>query len=164
MATLMTEHTVADYVALLESSMKTEAELGLSSREQSRLEFLGRGIFEFDTDDGDVDEEFAVLALRACHAITSRSTYQLIEKSRRHYLDFLLMLNMEFFKDKTESGTSIRGSWWVHSDIELRTSSLWTDEKRQIPGPIVFSRNDWLRFVDAMFLFAQDEMKAKEAV
>lgn len=161
MTTRMTEHTVADYVTLLEESNKAEAFL-FNREVEHPLEFLGRGIFGFDTDDSGMDAEFATLALKTCKALTQGTTYELIAASERDYVDYLLMMNLEFFKNKTSSGTSIRGSWWEHGDIQLETSSLWTTNYKQIPSPIIFSRKEWLKFVYAMLRYGGYEMDASD--
>jgi hypothetical protein len=120
-----------------------------------RLEYLGDYIFDFTTYDGQMAELFARRALEVCAAISDKTTFDYI-KDAEQYRWYLVMVNMPFFTDKIEWGTSVRGAWWgepPHSKIKLDTCGLWLDGE-QVQAAMEFTRDEWELFIAAMREFA----------
>ncbi|MFH1625922.1 MAG: hypothetical protein ABID54_12320, partial [Pseudomonadota bacterium] len=87
-----------------------------------------------------------------------RQTFDYIE-SEEGNLWYLIMVNMPFFAEKLNWGTSIRGAWW----------DLWGNEKFTVNScaifqeyeqllEISFSEKEWPEFINAMIAFAEKEM------
>lgn len=129
----------------------------------TRLEYLSSEIFNFTTDDGDMDALFARRAVEVCKAISGRSTFEYI-KDPEQYRWFLVMLNMPFFAKRTEYGTSVRGSWWEsHDGVEFSSCGLFEGEN-QLYQTITFTADEWLAFIQAIIDFAEPEMAEPVAV
>lgn len=77
----------------------------------SKLTFVGECVFNFTTYDDAVSEAFAGLMLEVIGSIMNRTTFDYQRKSPQHYINYLIMVNMPFLKDKLEWGGSIRGAW-----------------------------------------------------
>lgn len=117
----------------------------------SRLEFLGDNIFNFTTYDSEMSELFASKALEVCAAISDGKTFNYIETPENHQW-YLIMVNMPFFSEKIEWGTSVRGAWWIHNEITLETCGL-DDGEKQVLDP-TFTREEWIEFVAALIRFS----------
>lgn len=142
-----------DYGHLLEHSFAVEAEDHHSSA-LGRLEYLADQIFDFTTYDGGMSRIFARKAVEVCEAITTKCTFQYIEKSVENYQWFLLMCNMPFFASRIDWGTSIRGAWW--DPKPLSSCGLW-DKRTQI-DKLRFSYEEWDSFMLAVVEFAKPDM------
>jgi hypothetical protein len=119
----------------------------------TRLEYLGDYVFEFITYDREMAELFSSKALEVCKAISDRTTFDYI-KDAGNYRWFLLMCNMDFFSQRLNWGTSIRGAWWDTSAPNATTFStcgLWLDGE-QITDP-QFSTDQWRDFIAALLTF-----------
>ena len=128
----------------------------------SRLEYLGDHIFNFKTYESEYSELFAKKALEVCAAISDSKTFEYI-KAPENRLWYLLMVNMPFFADKLEWGTSIRGAWWgesPHELIKFDSCGLWLDGK-QLYEPMEFTRDQWRDFIAAVLAFGVEEPNEK---
>lgn len=123
-----------------------------------RLEYLSDYIFNFTTYDGAMAELFANKAMEVCAAISDRTTFDYI-KDAEQYRWYLVMVNMPFFADKLEWGTSIRGAWWgepPHKKIEFSSCGLFLDGE-QLHETMEFTRDQWREFIAAVLAFGVEE-------
>ena len=121
---------------------------------QSRLDYIGRYIFDFTTYDSEMSELFAEKAIEASDAISSRTTFDYIE-NEENYKWYLLMLNMPFFVNKIEWGGSIRGAWWNY-EITFSSCGLWLGND-QIADDLKFTGGQWVEFMSAVSQFSKEE-------
>ena len=142
-----------DYLRMLEEGhAQTDAFQGQGRT--SRLEYLGNHIFGFTTYEGEYSELFAKKALEVCAAISKGETFEYIKEPDGR-LWYLLMVNMPFFADKLEWGTSIRGAWWdehPHKKIEFSSCGLFLDGE-QLHETMEFTRDQWREFIAAVVGF-----------
>ena len=127
----------------------------------SRLEYLADNVFAFTTYECEYSELFAKKALEVCAAISDGKTFEYIKQPEGR-LWYLLMVNMPFFADKLEFGTSIRGAWWdetPHKKIEFSSCGLFLDGE-QLPETMEFTRDQWREFIAAVVAFGSDEPNA----
>ena len=85
-----------------------------------------------------------------------RTTFEYIESN---HFNYLLMVNMPFFKDKLEWGGSIRGAWWdLHGDKEFTIEScgLWYNNEQILS--LRFNKEQWSEFIIAMHLFSANDL------
>lgn len=118
--------------------------------ETTRLYYLADYIFDFTTYDSEMGELFASKALEVCAAITERKTFDYI-KDREQYIWYLTMVNMPFFANRIEWGTSIRGAWWDHS-ITFDSCGIWVGQE-QCAEPVTFTQEQWGEFARALVDF-----------
>ena len=128
---------------------------------ENRLSFLGNDVFDFTTYDDEMDALFAKKALEVCEAISNRTTFD-YQKDEENYKWYLLMVNMPFFKDKLEWGTSIRGAWWC--DFEKYKINTWAFYKDydQILDPLKFNEAEWSQFIKDMIEFSKEDESSQE--
>ena len=146
----MTKH---HYLRMLNEGF---AEEGSFSGETSRLEYLSEHIFDFTTYESKFSELFAKKALEVCAAISDGKTFEYIANPDGR-LWYLLMVNMPFFADKLEWGTSIRGAWWgepPHSKIQFSSCGLFLDGE-QLSETMEFTADEWKEFIAAVLEFAR---------
>ena len=96
-----------DWISVLENSYTKYLEINNSI---SRLEFLSEEVFNFTTYDRHLSEKMAKNALRIIDAITSQKTFEFIENIEDYEL-YILYVNLPFFKERLDWGTSIRRAW-----------------------------------------------------
>lgn len=156
--------TVAELVKVLEESHKTTVEF-LQSNEApedraTRLEFLGEFIFDFTTYDGSISEKWAKEAIEVAVAISEGKTHEYQMLNPTQYETYLKMVNMAFFSDKLEWGTSVRGAWWClpHKQktiiLDLGTGMYNGEQFYQI----WFTMDEWKLFIQAIAEFAAPEI------
>lgn len=147
-----------DYRRMLEEGYEEVA----STDAIGRLEYLSDYIFDFTTYDGEMAELFARRALEVCAAISDRATFDYI-KDADQYRWFLVMVNMPFFADKINWGTSVRGAWWDEPSkgaIKFESCGLWLDGE-QLHESMDFTRDQWCEFVAAVLAFSREETNAQ---
>lgn len=157
-----------NYLKLLEDGFRNIQEY--ESSKMSRLEYLGDEIFGFITYDSEMSELFARKAIEVARAITERTTFEYIDSAFRdsdtdisNYSWFLLMLNFDFFKDRTNWGTSIRGAWWdMGRKPNVFESSGLYDGDDQVLKLVFAEKEEWMEFVKAILDFAAPELEALE--
>ena len=137
-----------DYIELLEHSFAEDS--SFHEPPHSRLDFLANAVFDFTTYDPAMSELFARKALEVCAAINNRTTFEYIE-NKDNYQWYLLMLNMPFFEDRIDWGTSIRGAWWNFQQA-LHSCGLWVGKEQRLE--MQFTEVEWKEFVSAMIQFA----------
>jgi hypothetical protein len=118
---------------------------------QSRMAYLASNIFGFTTYDDSAAELFARKALEVCAAITRGKTFDYI-KDADNYCWYLVMVNMPFFAERLNWGSSIRGAWWDHHLYQLDTCGLWRGEEQVIDPDL--TRDEWMQFIEALIEFA----------
>lgn len=123
---------------------------------ETRGVYLSQFIFNFTTYDDEMDELFVKKALEVCAAISEMGRRIDFMKDPEDYKWYLIMVNMPFFSDKIEWGTSVRCAWWTSDPgkIVLTTNGVWIDG--DTPQKIRFTRPDWEDFIRAMQLFAKE--------
>ena len=78
----------------------------------SKHDYLMTQIFEIYTyDSGDISKVICDNMLSICDVILKRENFEYIQDIEK-YFQFILLINMPFFLNTTEFGTSIRGSWF----------------------------------------------------
>jgi hypothetical protein len=124
----------------------------------SRLEYLADYVFNIITYDKEMAEIFAHRAVEVCYAISEHKTFDYIKDPARHVW-YLAMVNMPFFAEKINWGTSIRGAFWdtpIRGKIKLSTFGMWKDGNQIHDAE--FTREEWEMFAGAIVDFAGPEM------
>ena len=132
--------------------------LGSTRNDEGPLEYLADNVFNFTTYESEYSELFARKALEVCTAISDGKTFEYI-KEPENRLWYLLMVNMPFFADKLEWGTSIRGAWWAeppHKRIKFSSCGLFLDGE-QLHETMEFTREQWREFIAAVVAFGIQE-------
>lgn len=140
-----------NYKELLDHSYKMNPIL--FEEQQSKLEYLSDYIFSFTTYDAGMSELFAQKAVEVCDAITNRSTFDYIA-DEHNYQWYLLMVNMPFFENKLNWGSSIRGAWWDVNSFKLESCGLWKGDDQLLE--LELDANTWEPFIRAVVDFAKD--------
>lgn len=148
-----------NYPALLEHSFAMMQSMLTYNRQSvyTRAEFLSSHIFDFTLYDGNIDKLFVTKAIEVCEAIAARDTFTYI-KSPENYRWYLAICNMPFFIKRLEWGSSIRGAWWADDAavLTLHTCGLFEGEEQLLE--LTFTREEWLRFMEAIVEFARAEI------
>lgn len=142
------EGRIINYLEMLEHSYGVVRE---SLGPMSRLVFLSEHIFDFTTYDHEMGELFASKAVEVCEVINEGRNFDYI-KDPENYRWYLLMVNMPFFADRLEWGTSIRGAWWDHADQTLDSCGIWRGTEQAIT--MILGRDDWIAFIAAIIEFS----------
>ena len=141
-----------DYLNLLEHSYK-EIKATRGGHELERLEFLADDIFDFTTYESTISSMMAKKAIEVCKAISDKKTFDYID-SEEGNLWYLIMINMPFFKNKLEWGTSIRGAWWdLYSDKNFIIESCGLFENDEQLLELKLNEKQWGEFIEAMIKF-----------
>ena len=82
--------------------------------DMSKLHFVAMFIFDFELDDTEMYESFALRMIEVIESILNEKTYEYIKSN---YENYLLMVNMPFLKDKIDYGVSIRGAWFDEYEV-----------------------------------------------
>lgn len=148
-------NTISEYLEFLKNNIK-QNNFNLNS-EMTPFEYLSEKIFDFTTYEQEASEFLAKKALDVCVAITKKETFNYI-KDKDNRIWYLTMVNMPFFKDKLEWGTSIRGAWWnnYNSKFTITNFGFYINEKQTV-NFIEFDKNQWNNFIEAMVLFTKLE-------
>ena len=149
-----------DYYRMLEEGFAETR--GFEDRDLTRLQFLSEHIFDFITYDDEMSELFATRALQVCEAINNKKTFEYIAESDQHCW-YLLMVNMPFFNDKLEWGTSIRGAWWAappRGKLNYSSTGLWLNG-HQMHETMEFTEEEWREFVSAVLEFGRTPPKGE---
>lgn len=126
------------FIKLLEDSYKAHGDMGI----ESKKEYLANVIFDFDTDDSGIDELLSSKMLSVLRCILEKTTYEYI-KNKDQYLDYILMINMPFLKEKLDSGISVRGSWFDnYSRYELNCDIMIESEELEI---FIYDLLEWAK-------------------
>ena len=100
-----------EYMAKLDEMYQYHTENG-EEKSMDKLKFLGDYVFDFTTYDDNITRAFSGLMLEVIACILNKTTFEYQAKSENHYVNYLIMVNMPFLKDKLEWGSSIRGAWF----------------------------------------------------
>ena len=122
----------------------------------TKAAFLADCVFDFTTYDGDADHLFGSRAVEVCEAILNQSTFDYIKGGDR-YQWFLVMVNMPFFKDRLDWGTSIRGAWWHVSGETVAKNLMIPADGDGDWRPMRFTNDQWIKFIMAIIAFAKAE-------
>jgi hypothetical protein len=120
----------------------------------SKLKFLADDLFEFSTYENDIATTMARKAVEVCQAISDKNTFDYITTDEGNFW-YLIMVNMPFFQDKVDWGTSIRGAWWAtYHNLHLKINGC------AFTGEFELSFKDeesWLDFMSALIEFATEQ-------
>ena len=142
-----------DYLKLLKESYK---EVSSEDRELEKLEFLASEIFGFTTYENEVSSLMAQKALEVCKAISDKKTFDYIA-SEEGNLWYLVMVNMPFFENRLEWGTSIRGAWWDlwgNKEFTIESCGLFSDGEQILE--LKLNEGEWPKFIEAMIRFTEE--------
>lgn len=144
-----------DYLKLLQESHKETAE-NRDDPTLEKLEFLADDIFGFTTYDNVVSSMMAQKALEVCKAISEKKTFDYIA-SEEGNLWYLVMVNMPFFANRLEWGTSIRGAWWdLWGDKEFTIKSCGLFYNGEQILELNLNETEWPKFIEAMIKFEKE--------
>lgn len=142
-----------NYLELLKESYK---EVSSEDRELEKLEFLASEIFGFTTYENEVSSLMAQKALEVCKAISDKKTFDYIA-SEEGNLWYLVMVNMPFFENRLEWGTSIRGAWWDlwgNKEFTIESCGLFSDGEQILE--LKLNEGEWPKFIEAMIRFTEE--------
>lgn len=116
----------------------------------TRIQFLAREVFNLTTYESDFDELIGQEIFDVCMAITHKRNFDFVkdDEARGKYLR---CVNMQFFKNRLDWGTSIRSAWWSHGGQVLETCGLM-DGQFQILK-IEFTGDEWEAFMVTLEAF-----------
>jgi hypothetical protein len=122
---------------------------------KSKIDWIGDHFFNLNTDDRGEGSALSFISKKiidVCESITNKKTYEYIEESEDNYIWFLTIINLPFFSDKLNYGTSCRGSWWDCAKI----NPCDIDYNGERVNSIEFNSDTWLIFIKAMILFSKE--------
>lgn len=146
-----------DYKEFFENNLRQENDFLELEQPKSRLEYLADHVFDFTTYDGGMDQLFAQKAVEVIDSINNRTTFEYQEKNQENYQWYLIMVNMPFFQNRLNWGTSIRGAWWDVKITEINSCGFYIGEQ-QITESLSFNNERWIEFMKAIVEFAKPEM------
>lgn len=138
-----------DYEQLLNHSFEQELR---DDPEMSRMEFVAERIFDFTLYDSEMCDLFGKKAIEVCEVINARTTFGYIENAE-DYVWYLQIVNMPFFAERLDWGTSIRGAFWSHKMPELKSHSIYEDGEQLLEIP--FDQDEWKMFIAALIKFSR---------
>lgn len=118
-----------NYNELLENSYQHEKINSCSGEDISKAEFLASSVFNLTTYSSSMDELLVSKFIKVCEAITNEETFKYIE-DEQNYVWYIICVNMEFFKERIDWGTSIRGAWWSYVQLPLDSCGIWNGEEQ----------------------------------
>lgn len=142
-----------DYLALLENSYE-QCKRWEPNSNIGRLEFLAESVFGLTTYENIISSLMAKKFLEVCTAVSDGKTFEYIE-SEDGNMWFLIMVNMPFFAEKLDWGTSIRGAWWrlYSGDVfKVESCDLYEGEEQLLE--ISFNLKEWAQFIREMVKFS----------
>jgi hypothetical protein len=130
--------------------------------EMSRYEYLCDNIFQIDTYDSELSNEFGRMAVEVCEAINNGTTFDYIkdDANRRWYT---IMCNLPFFADRITWGTSIRGAFWATGyengdpTMQIVYSSCGLFDGEDQVTDFTFTLEQWHEFIAAVVAFGRGE-------
>lgn len=151
---------LSDFVGMFEESL-VEMKSRVSEPEYyTAINLIGEGVFDFTTYESEVLKKLTLDALQVCWVISTKTNFDFIANDSGN-LKYLTMVNMPFFANRLEWGTSIRGAWWDHGWQELETNELIFQEKQL--QKLRFQPLAWEKFLHAASeFFTKHEAAASE--
>ena len=144
-----------NYLKLLRESYKETAD-NRDDPTLEKLEFLANDIFGFTTYENVVSSMMAKKAIEVCKAISDKKTFDYIANEEGNFW-YLVMVNMPFFENRLEWGTSIRGAWWdLWGDKEfiIESCGLFSDGEQILE--LKLNNSEWIKFIEAMANFSEE--------
>ena len=144
-----------DYLKLLRDSYKETAD-NRDDPTLEKLEFLANDIFGFKTYENVVSSMMAKKALEVCKAISDKKTFDYIASEEGNFW-YLVTVNMPFFENRLEWGTSIRGAWWAlwgNKEFTIESFGLFSDGEQILE--LKLNETEWSKFIEAMIKFAEE--------
>jgi hypothetical protein len=155
-----------NYLELLENSfLQDNSNLHPTERHPSRLEFLANAVFDFTTYDSSMSVLFATKAVEVIAAISNKATFAYQEVGAENYQWYLIMVNMPFFQDRLNWGSSIRGAWWDGKQPSIDSCGLYVEDEQL--RELKFADKNYMQsdqlsefeqFAQALVEFAKPEM------
>jgi len=125
---------------------------------QDHLDYIGEGIFGFETCNSRMSSLFAQKALEVCETLTAGSVTDYI-KDEDNYLWYLIMRNMPFFMSKTNQVGSPSTAGW-DSEIILQCGGLWNGDE-PMDEEFTFTIQTWTEFLSDVSEFAREKSKTE---
>ncbi len=144
-----------NYLKLLRESYKETAD-NRDDPTLEKLEFLANDIFGFTTYENVVSSMMAKKAIEVCKAISDKKTFDYIANEEGNFW-YLVMVNMPFFENRLEWGTSIRGVWWdLWGDKEfiIKSCGLFSEGEQILE--LKLNNSEWIKFIEAMANFSEE--------
>lgn len=147
------------YKDILNFSYKRYSEEDLCAGDYN--DFIDRAIFDLTTYDGSITEILVSKLIKICEAINNRTTFKFIE-NEQNYIDFITLLHFDFFKNRLNWGTSIRGAWWDETEYILDSNYLYhnNDKNYDKIRKITFNCENWIVFLNAVIEFYNEQQGA----
>lgn len=137
-----------DMLYVIEAQQGVEPYTPADIESQARTATLG-DILGIVTYDHEYEAKLIQIVVEVIDAITERTTFEYMEKGTANYENYLMVVNLAFFKDKLEWGTSIRDAWW---DGKLYDGAIFTSAN-------ALNREEWSEYMRAVVAFAKEESK-----
>ena len=118
-------------------------------RVNDKYNFISIFVFRFETYDTDVDKLFVDKAIEVCLSVANGTTFE-YQKDKENYKWYLIMVNMPFFRDKIEWGTSIRGAF-LTNNIKISTTGFFDGENSM--QCLNFNKNHFELFINTLTLW-----------
>lgn len=100
--------------------------------EVTKYEWLSENIFDLTTYDNSLNERFGKKIFDVCKTILDGATFEYIQKSEQHYVDYILVCQLlEKFR-WIEWGSSIRGAWFEEQDESRYIFAYWDGEYKEL--------------------------------
>ncbi len=144
-----------NYLKLLRESYKETTD-NRDDPTLEKLEFLANDIFGFTTYENVVSSMMAKKALEVCKAISDKKTFDYIAIEEGNFW-YLVMVNMPFFGNRLEWGTSIRGAWWDlwgNKEFTIESCGLFSDGEQILE--LKLNNSEWIKFIEAMANFSEE--------
>ena len=144
-----------NYLKLLRESYKETAD-NRDDPTLEKLEFLANDIFGFTTYENVVSSMMAKKAIEVCKAISDKKTFDYIANEEGNFW-YLVMVNMPFFENRLEWGSSIRGVWWdLWGDKEfiIKSCGLFSEGEQILE--LKLNNSEWIKFIEAMANFSEE--------
>lgn len=156
-----------DYNKLLDDSFEHFLENsdhlhdGTETQEELKAEFLASNVFDLTTCDSELDLIFIREIMSVVEAINYSKTFDYFKNDRDKYITYIRCVNLPWFSDKLNWGSSIRGAWWDYFQTGSKYSKdcktqvgngcLWYEEKQT---KVTFDNNEnWKLFIDNLISF-----------
>ena len=134
---------------------------GTETQEELKAEFLASDIFDLTTYDSALDLVFVREIMGVIEAIHYGKTFDYFKNEQGKYITYIRCVNLPWFGDKLNWGSSIRGAWWDYFQTGSKYSKecktqvgngcLWYEEKQ---AKVVIDNNeDWKSFIDSLISF-----------
>ena len=132
--------------------VKREEDYNCRTEVLTKQAYLSDYIFDITTYSDELSDFYGEKCIEICKAMRESETFEYIN-DEENYKWFIILLNIPFFADRINWGTSIRGAWF-EGEGEYESTGLYSDDK-QI-WKFVFTHEDFEEFIDTVIEFANE--------